>query len=105
MNEILQGTTPTIKAKVPSVININDIVGLELTIKNENMTTIKKLSDVQKDTEENAFSYHFSEDETLALRENSTLIIQYRFKLFGGDIVGTKQYKVPVANLISEAKI
>lgn len=105
MSEILQGTTPTIKAKIPESLSVVDINMAELTIMNGGVKLIKHMSDLVIDYEENALRYTFTEEETMELNGNSSLLIQFRFGLFGGRIVGTRQYRYSVYDLISEERM
>lgn len=103
MSEILQGTTPSIKIKINTDdFLVSDVVKLEFAICQGKSINIKDLSDVAVDTEDNAFTYTFTEEETLALTPSSPLGYQLRFMFGDGSIVGTSKMTLRVADLISE---
>lgn len=103
MSEILQGTTPSLKIKINTDdFLVSDVIKLELTTWHKGEITIKGLSDVTVDTEENAFIYQFTEEETLALTPSSPLRYQLRFMFGDGSIVGTSKMTLRVADLFSE---
>lgn len=103
MSEILQGTTPSLKIKINTDdFLVSDVVKLEFAICQGNSVNIKGLSDVAVDTEDNAFTYTFTEEETLALTPSSPLRYQLRFMFGDGSIVGTSKMTLRVADLFSE---
>lgn len=103
MSEILQGTTPSIKIKINTDdFLVSDVVKLEFAICQENSVNIKSLSDVAVDTEDNAFTYTFTEEETLAMIPSKPLRCQLRFMFGNGEIVGTSKMTFRVSDLFSE---
>lgn len=103
MSEILQGTTPSIKIKINTDdFLVSDVVKLEFAICQGNSVNIKGLSDVAVDTEDNAFTYTFTEEETLAMIPSTPLRYQLRFMFGDGSIVGTSKMTLRVADLFSE---
>lgn len=103
MSEILQGTTPSLEIKINTEdFAVGDVVELELSMWNGEVSTKYGLSDVTVDTEENSIIYRFTEAETLALIPNRSLYYQARFLFADGTIVGTKKEKIEVADLYSK---
>lgn len=103
MTEILQGTTPTLKINIStSDFLVSDVTKLELCIYHNNVKSIYGLSDVTTDTESNAFTYAFTEAETLAMNPKLPLYYQLRFMFEDGSIVGTNQQSISVAVLRSK---
>lgn len=103
MAEILQGTTPSLAIAIDTDdFLVSDVVKLEFTIKHNSTTTIHGLSDVTVDTDENTFTYTFTEEETLALTPGKPLRYQLRFMFNDGNIVGTTAMTVQVTDLYSE---
>ena len=103
MNSILQGTTPTLTIAVdPDDLLLSDIVELELTFQQADIVTYKYLSDVVIDAEANTLSYHFMQEETLALIPTRALNWQLRFIMPDGNIIGTTIAQISVSDLISD---
>ncbi len=103
MSEILQGTTPSLKIKINTDdFLVSNVVKLEFAICQGNSVNIKGLSDVAVDTEDNAFTYTFTEEETLALTPSKPLRCQLRFMFGNGEIVGTSKMTFRVSDLLSE---
>lgn len=106
MNSILQGTTPTLTIAVdPDDLLLSNITALELTFQQVGDPVYKHLPDVTIDTEANTISYHFTQEETLALIPSRLLNWQIRFALFDGNIIGTTIAQINVADLISNEVI
>ena len=102
-NSILQGTTPSLAIKVSvDDFAVTDVVKLELVLQNGSTVWKKALGDVTVDTEENSFTYRFSESETLKLNPQHSLTYQLRFVFADGSIVGTRKASIRVSDLISE---
>ena len=102
MFSILQGTTPTLTISVDKTdLLLSEIIGLELVFQQIGDPIKKRMSDVIIETEENTVSYHFTEEETLALTPTRTLNWQIRFKLPDQNIVGTPIAQINVTDLIS----
>ena len=92
MNGILQGTTPDFTVSVkPEDFAVGDVTKLEIVIWNSNNRTTYGLDDVTVDTENNAFSIHFTEAFTLALGTTKSFQWQMRCMFSDGNIVGTPQ--------------
>ncbi len=103
MNSILQGTTPTLTIAVdPDDLLLSNIIALELTFQQVGDPVYKYMSDVSIDTEANTISYHFTQEETLALIPTRLLNWQIRFALPDGNIVGTSVAQISVSDLISD---
>lgn len=102
MNSILQGTTPSLAIKIRADdFLVTDVIKLELTFKHSGTQTIKHLSDVDTDIENNRFIYRFTEQETLALTPNKPFRYQLRFMLPGNTIVGTQEMTLDIHDLFS----
>ena len=103
-NSILQGTTPSLAISISAEdFSVSDVAKLELVLQNGSSIWKKGLSDVTVDTEENSFTYRFTESETLQLKPQHSLTYQLRFQFQDGSIVGTKKASLRVDDLISEA--
>lgn len=103
MNSILQGTTPTLTIAVdPDDLLLSNIIALELTFQQVGDPVYKYMPDVSIDTEANTISYHFTQEETLALIPTRLLNWQIRFAMSDGNIVGTTVAQISVSDLISD---
>lgn len=103
MASILQGTTPSLSVKIAQDdFLVESVTDLELVFQNGSVLLKKGLEDVATDTEENTFTYTFTEEETLSLTPASMLFYQLRFAFQDGSIVGTKKASLRVEDLISE---
>ncbi len=102
-NSILQGTTPSLALSISAEdFSVSDVTKLELVLQNGSSIWKKGLSDVTVDTEENSFTYTFTESETLQLKPQHSLTYQLRFVFADGSIVGTQKASIRVEDLISE---
>ena len=102
MFSILQGTTPTLTIAVDQDdLQLSEIIELELTFQQVDDPVYKHLADVTIDNEANTVSYHFTQEETLALIPSRMLNWQIRFALPDGNIVGTPIAQITVSDLIS----
>lgn len=102
MISILQGTTPTLTIAVDqNDLLLSEITELELTFQQVDDPVYKHMADVTIDTESNTVSYHFTQEETLALIPTRILNWQIRFLLPDGNIVGTPIAQINVSDLIS----
>lgn len=103
MNSILQGTTPTLTILVDTAdLLLSDIVELELTFQQVGDPVYKHMPDVSIDTDANTISYHFTQEETLALIPTRQLNWQIRFEMPDGNIIGTTIAQINVSDLISD---
>lgn len=100
MNEILQGTTPSLTIKIPVEIPVSTITALELALANGGGLTLLHLADVSLDADLNAISYRFSETQTLSLNPNIPLTYQIRF-VAQGEVFGTKKARINIYDLMS----
>lgn len=106
MADILQGTTPSLEIKIdPNDFSVSDVTVLELAFKIGSVTTTKGLSDVTIDTDENSFTYNFTQTETLKLDPKQSLYYQMRFKFQDNSVVGTEKARLNIADLMSEETI
>lgn len=104
MNDVLQGTTPSLVIEIPEQIPVGTITAAELTIKHSGRTTLFHLADLTVDAEDNTISKAFSEQETLALNPVSPLGWQLRIQTPDG-IFGTIKQRINVLDLYSEEAI
>lgn len=104
MNGILQGTTPDFTVYVkPEDFAVSDVTKLEIVIWSSNNRTTYGFDDVTVDTENNAFSIHFTEAFTLSLGVANSFRWQMRCMFADGNIVGTQQSApIPVSPLKSK---
>lgn len=103
MNSILQGTTPTFTISVDqNDLQLSGIADLELTFQQVGDPVYKHMADVVIDTEVNTVSYHFTQEETLALIPTRLLNWQIRFKMPDGNVIGTPIAQISVSDLISD---
>lgn len=103
MNSILQGTTPTLIITVDqNDLLLSNIIELELTFQQVGDPVYKHMADVTIDTAANTVSYHFTEEETLALIPTRLLNWQIRFAMPDGNIIGTTIAQISVSDLISD---
>lgn len=102
MNSILQGTTPTLTIAIdPTDFSVENIVALELAVKQKSNISVYDLSDVSIDPAANTVSYTFTEEETLAFIPDILLFVQLRFLFPDGTICGTDRMSLNVDDLIS----
>jgi len=102
MDNILQGTTPTITISIdPTDFSVSDVIALEFTTKQKNNISVYGLQDVTVDTDANTVSYTFSQAETLAFIPDVLLSVQLRFMFADGSIVGTNRMNFNIDDLIS----
>ena len=103
MNSILQGTTPTLTIAVdPADLLLSNINDLELTFQQVGDPVYKHMSDVSIDTDANTISYHFTQEETLALIPTRLLNWQIRFLMPDENVIGTTIAQINVSDLISD---
>jgi hypothetical protein len=103
MSSILQGTTPGLEVPISSEdFLVTDVTSLELKFSQGGEVAVHNLAELTVDAEGNSFTYHFSEAETLALDPSRPLLWQMRFWFEDGNIVGTEQMLLDVADLIGE---
>ena len=96
MNQILQGTTPTINFDFSdSGISVGDITAAELTVVSKATKITHALSDLSVDSVNGTISYTFTEAETLALDFNSNAFYQLYVEA-DGVIFGTKKAPVDI---------
>lgn len=103
MNEILQGTTPSLEIKISTNdFLVTDVLMLEFVMNHNLNNYTYGLEDVTVDSEANSFIYEFTEAETLALVPGKPIRYQLRFKFADGSIVGTPIMSLQVSDLISQ---
>ena len=103
MDGILQGTTPTLTIGFNTAdLLLSNVSALELTFDQMDDPVYKHLEDVTIDTDANSISYHFTQEETLALLPTRVLNWQVRLLMLDGNIIGTTKAQISVADLISD---
>jgi hypothetical protein len=103
MSSILQGTTPGLEIPIATTdFLVTDVTSLELKFSQGGVVTVHNLAELSVDADENSFTYHFSEAETLALDPDRPLVWQMRFWFEDGNIVGTEKMLLDVADLMGE---
>lgn len=101
MENILQGTTPTLTIAIdPTDFLVSDIVALELAVKQKNNVTTYSLTDVTLDPVENTVSKTFTQDETLKFKPDVLVSVQLRFYFADGNVCGTNRMNFNVIDLI-----
>lgn len=89
MNNLLQGTTPTITFDFSdSGLTVSSATKAELTVTSGNVTVTHALADMTVDSVNNTLSYHFTEAETLTFNSNYDAFYQIYVEV-GGEIYGT----------------
>lgn len=102
MDNILQGTTPTLTIAIdPTDFAVSDIVALEFAVKQQNNITIYNLSDVTIDTSANTVSKTFTQAETLSFIPDVLLSVQLRFYFADNTVCGTNRMNFNVDDLMS----
>lgn len=101
MDALMQGTTPSIEITINTDdFLLSDVTAIKLPIQNgENLTTYE-MSDLTIDTENNKLIKTFTENETLSLSPKSKLIVQGRFWLADGTIVGIEKLEFSVSDML-----
>ena len=103
MASILQGTTPSIRYPFKTTdLDVSNVIGVEFSIKHKDVLQIHGLDDVIVDTTANTITYHFSQEETLAMDPGDYVYYQIRCKLTDNNTVGTVKEKAKVADLMSK---
>ena len=104
MNGILEGTTPSLRIRVPQQIPVTSLIGIELVLRHKGVKTKYGLADMTVDAENNMVAYPFTERQTLDMDPDEPLYWQIRFKTASG-IVGTKTARIDVYELRSEEEM
>ena len=101
MDALMQGTTPSIEITINTDdFLLSDVTAIKLPIQNgENLTTYE-MADLTIDTENNKLIKTFTESETTALSPKSKLIVQGRFWLTDGTIVGIEKLEFSVSDML-----
>lgn len=101
MDALMQGTTPSIEITINTDdFLLSDVTAIKLPIQNgENLTTYE-MADLTIDTENNKLIKTFTESETTALSPKSKLIVQGRFWLVDGTIVGIEKLEFSVSDML-----
>ena len=93
---ILQGTTPLFVIPFANTgISVSDFDKAELTLTSKGQKVTHYLDEMVADAEENTLSYHFSEEETLALQKNESMMWQIFVKI-DSEVYGTDSARIPV---------
>ena len=101
MDEIMQGTTPSLTIKIkPADFLLANVARLEIYVQNGGAITTYDESDVSIDTDANTVSLTFTEEETAAFQNRFPVEAQGRFWLQGGGIVGIKKLSFSVADML-----
>jgi hypothetical protein len=87
MENIIRGTTPSLVLDFADITDftVQDIDEIALTIKSRTVTEIHKLADVEISV--NTLIYHWTQEQTLALRAGERLTIQLDV------LVGEQRYR------------
>ena len=93
---ILQGTTPLFVIPFKDTgISVSNFDKAELTLTQKGQKTTHYLNEMIADSDENTLSYHFTEEETLALAKNEAMMWQIFVKI-GSEVYGTDSAKISV---------
>lgn len=93
---ILQGTTPLFVIPFDGTgISVSDFDKAELTLTQKGQKTTHYLNEMIADPDENTLSYHFTEEETLALAKNEAMMWQIFVKI-GSEVYGTDSARISV---------
>jgi len=103
MNSILQGTTPSLTISIdPDDLLLSNVAELELAFQQFNQPAVlKHMDDCIIDPAGNTVTYHFTQEETLALSPSSPLNWQLRFATVSGEVLGTNVAQIQITDLIS----
>ena len=101
MDSIMQGTTPelTITIKKTDFL-LTDVEKIELVVQNGNNLTTYTEAELLLDSEANTVTLAFTEEETAALSRKYQVLVQARFWLTGGVVVGIKKISFQVADML-----
>lgn len=101
MSAIMQGTTPAITITISTDdFLLSDVTAIELYIKNNGTVTTYTDSDLIIDTTNNTITKAFTEEETTALIPSYSVIVQGRFWLTNGNIVGINKLRFSAVDMI-----
>ena len=105
MDRILQGTTPTLVIELNKEdVLLNSVDQIELVFHQVGQAfTVKSENDCVLNAEDNTVSYHFTEEETLAMKPGKPLVYQMRLKTNTGEILGTEKAEIDILNLMRDA--
>lgn len=101
MSAIMQGTTPSITITISTDdFLLSNVTAVELYISHHGTVTTYTAADLTIDTEENTVTKTFTETETAALTPRHNVIVQGRFWLSDGSIVGINKIHFSVADMM-----
>lgn len=102
MDEIMQGTTPSLILEVdPDELWVTSATRIEVYLTNGGQTETYTEADLVLDAETNTITKHFSEEETAAFSRKSPVVVQARFWMPNGQVVGTYKASFDVADMLT----
>lgn len=100
MDEVMQGTTPSLEIEIDKTdFLVGDVAELKMIFMNGLSKAIHRLSDFDQDAEANSFTYRFSQEETLALDPFNPIVVKGRAKFSDNSVVGIKEIRIEVSDL------
>lgn len=101
MNEIMQGTTPSITITIDTDdFLLSNVSAIELYVANGKTVKTYTQADLTIDTEENSVTKKFTAEETAALSRRNNVIVQGRFFFPDGSVVGIHKITFSVADML-----
>lgn len=99
MASIMQGTTPSLTITIdPDDLLLSAVTAMDIKIKNVRLKSYE-LNDMTINSEENSFSYHFTEEETTELNPKKPIVVQGRLWV-GEEIFGIDKIYFDVADMM-----
>lgn len=101
MTNLMQGTTPSVTITIDTDdFLLSNVTEIDLKVQNGSTVTSYTIEDLTVDTSENTVTKAFTEDETTAMSPNNSIVIQARFFLADGSIIGINPLRYGVADFI-----
>lgn len=102
MTSIMQGTTPTLTITIDTDdFLLSDVTEIDMAIQNGSNITSYTIDDLTIDTTENTVTKAFTEDETSEFIPSQFVVVQARFFLSDGNIIGINPLRFAVSDFIS----
>lgn len=102
MDEIMQGTTPSLILEVdPNDMWLTSVTKIEVYLTNGGKIVTYTQDDIAVDTEANTITKHFSEEETASFSRKHPVVVQARFWTENGQVVGTHKASFDVADMLT----
>ena len=97
----MQGTTPSVTIKIgKNQFLLSQVTDMELYVRNGGNTRTYTREQLRVDTAANTVTKTFTEEETAAMKPNSQVILQGRFRFVNGHVAGINKIVFNVADMM-----